>query len=1179
MYNLNVLELPLYGVNLIEASAGTGKTYTLIIIYLRLLLCLGSKSDFSRPLTVKEILVVTFTQSAAQELRHRIRENIRQFRLDCIRGYSSNFLFYKLLSKISNMSLAINQLFEAEKKIDQASIFTIHSFCQNILNHNTIELNMLFNTNIIDNETTLYQQVCTDFWRQNFYVLPLNIVSLIKEYWNDPNALLNDIFPYIYGSRPNFNNYDAHEEKKNIVTYYEKILIYINSVKKKWCENENSITVVINAYNINHRIYNKTNLMRWINIINRWATQPTINHTIPNELKRFRETELKIHNDHRFSYMYSLFHTIEKLYRQLSLFKELIFNIAINEVSNNLNDTRHSRSEITFNDLVNVLVTSLIKDKENKLSYTIRARYPVTIIDEFQDTDQQQFKIFHILYNNYLENGLILIGDPKQSIYAFRGADVFAYMKIRRTIYNRYNLNINWRSSSSIVNAINQLFQFIPNPFIFEDIPFIPSVAASRNSMYRFVINNQLQTAMCFWVHPDNLITIDNYKKAMARECATVLCNLLHEIYNETAWLEDGKHKRKLKISDIVVLVRNHEEASFIRAALSQVNISTVFLSNHKNIFETVESYELLLLLKAILFPKRHIICTALTTIFFGLNSAEIEKINNSESKWEKILEEFFEYYSIWKKKGVYLMIQKIIFSYKVPEKLLSTQRGEISLVNILHLGELLQNVSIQLQDEYSLIEWLTLKITQPKNKRASDQTLRLGNDYQSIKISTIHKSKGLEFPLIFLPFAADFNYKKNYFFHDRKSYETYFDFNISKSNLILADEERLAEDLRLLYVAITRSIYHCSIGIGSIVRRYKKQSSINDLHHSAVGYLIQKKSPGNIETLKKNLKKLSVCSNGDISFRVIPQFQKLDSYAPSIVSNQFLSVKKWEVSANYIPWNITSFSTLKNTSVDTCLGFQKQLDINKDIQLRGKNILLTPHTFPKGKVCGSFFHSIFEVLDFRKFVDMKWLRIHMERYNIDPIWRYVIREWIYIILNTPLDNENFTLSQIIDKNKKAEFKFYLPINTHLMPQELDRLCKCYDPLSRRSESLDFLGLTGMLQGFIDLIFYWNHRYYLLDYKTNWLGTNNNSYICSKIEQEMVKHHYELQYQLYTLALHRFLRSKLVSYDYEKDFGGVYYLFIRGMDGTSFSNGIYFFRPLSIFVSKLDSLFSGEQSK
>ncbi|WHL24848.1 MAG: exodeoxyribonuclease V subunit beta [Candidatus Blochmannia vicinus] len=1174
MYNLNVLELPLYGMHLIEASAGTGKTYTLIIIYLRLLLCLGSKSDFSRPLTVKEILVVTFTQSAVQELRYRIRENIRQFRLDCIRGCSSNFLFSKLLSKICNMSLAINQLSEAEKRINQASIFTIHSFCQNILNRNTIELNMLFNTNIIDNETTLYQQVCTDFWRQNFYVLPLNIVSLIKEYWNDPNALLNDIFPYIYGSRPNFYDYDEYEEKKNIITYYEQILIYINSVKKKWRENESSIIVVINAYNINRRVYNKKNLMRWISIINQWAEQLTINHIIPNELKRFRETELKVHNDHRFSHVYFLFHTIEKLYKQLSLFKALIFNIAINEVRNNLNDTQNLRSDITFNDLINVLVTSLIKDKENKLACIIRASYPVAIIDEFQDTDQQQFKIFYILYNNYSENGLILIGDPKQSIYAFRGADIFAYMKIRRTVYNKYNLNINWRSSSGIVNAVNKLFQFIPNPFVFEDIPFIPSVAASKNSMYRFVLNNQLQTSMCFWVHPDNLITIDDYKQAMARECAVVLCNLLHEIHNGTAWLEDEKHKRKLKISDIAVLVRSHEEASLIRAALSQVNISTVFLSDPKSIFETIESYELLLLLRAILFPKRHIICTALTTVFFGLNATEIEKINNNESKWEQILEEFVEYYSIWKKQGVYLMIQKIIFFYKVPEKLLSIQRGEISLVNILHLGELLQNVSIQLQDEYALIEWLILKTTQPKNKRVSDQTLRLGNNYQSIKISTIHKSKGLEFPLIFLPFAADFNYKKNNLFHDRKSYESYLDFNVSGLNSILADEERLSEDLRLLYVAMTRSIYHCSIGIGSVIRRYKKKSNINDLHHSALGYLIQKKTSGNVETLKKNLKRLSVCSNGDISFRVIPHFQKTCAYVPSIISNQFLSAKKWKVSSNYTPWSMTSFSALKNSAVETYLDYQKQLGTNKDTQFQKNDILLTPHTFPKGKVCGRFFHSIFEILDFKKFLDMKWLRIHMERYNIDPIWKYLIREWIYIILNTPLDNENLTLSQIIDENKKTEFKFYLPINTYLTPQELDCLCKYYDPLSRRSESLDFLGLTGMLQGFIDLIFYWNHRYYLLDYKTNWLGINNNSYVCSKIEQEMIKCRYELQYQLYTLALHRFLRNKLISYDYEKDFGGVYYLFIRGMDGTPFSNGIYFTRPLSIFISKLDDLFS-----
>ncbi|URJ23539.1 exodeoxyribonuclease V subunit beta [Blochmannia endosymbiont of Camponotus sp. C-003] len=1180
MYTLNVLDFPLYGINLIEASAGTGKTYTLIIIYLRLLLCLGSKSDFYRPLTVKEILVVTFTKSAVQELRHRIKEYIHQFRLDCMRGYSNNFLLSKLLLQIHNVDLAIHQLSEAEKKINQASIFTIHSFCQNILNYNTIELNMLFNTNIIDNETILYQQACTDFWRRHFYALPLNIASLIQEYWKDPNSLFNDIIPYIHRSRSSLHCYNCniHEDKKSIATYYGQILDYVDNVKKEWHKNKYNIITVVNSYDINRRIYNKNNLIRWTEKINQWVEQPTIDHTIPNDLQRFRVTELKIYNNsNKSNGVYALFDLVEKLYRQLSLFKTLIFEIAINEIRNDLNDIQYRRSEITLNNLVDVLSHHLVKDKKNKLAHMMRACYPVTLIDEFQDTDCQQFNIFSSLYDNNSENALILIGDPKQSIYAFRGADIFSYMKIRRTISNKYNLNINWRSSLSMVNAINQLFRSVSNPFIFEDIPFIPAVAASRNNMYRFLINNQSQTAMCFWLHPDEIVTIDDYKQSMAQECAAILYNLLNEIRNGTAWLENDKYKRKLEISDITVLVRNHEEASLMCSALSQLNISTVFLSNNKNIFETMESYELSLLLRSILFPEIHTISTALTTVFFGLNATDIESINNNEFKQERIFEEFFEYYSVWKKKGVYLMIQKIIFHYKVPEKLLSTRGGEISLINILHLSELLQDVAQQLQDENALMEWLMLKITQPKNKRISDQNLRLGSNHQLIKISTIHKSKGLEFPLIFLPFVADFNGVKNPFFHDRKSYKTHFNFNTSKSNLILADEERLSEDLRLLYVAVTRSIYHCSIGVGPVVRRrYKRKSNINDLHHSALGYLIQKKIAGNAVTLRKHLKNLSVYSNGDISFRIISKSQELFSNISPVVSNQFLCAKQWKTPSNFIPWNITSFSSLKHTDVDvtTCLDLDKQLDIREHVQSRNSDTPLTPHTFPAGKTCGSFFHSIFQILDFRKIVDIKWLCAHMVRYNIDPIWGFVVREWIYIVLNTPLNNDHLTLSQIIPNNKKTELKFYLSINTRLSSEELNCLCKKYDSLSCKSASLNFSDITGMLQGFIDLVFRWNHRYYLLDYKTNWLGKNNEDYVNSKITQEMVKHHYALQYQLYTLALHRFLRNRLVSYNYEKDFGGVYYLFIRGMDGSPLSNGIYFFRPLSTFINKLDNLFS-----
>lgn len=1183
MHELNVLNLPLQGVNLIEASAGTGKTYVVTILYLRLLLHLEKKSAFFRPLTIQEILVVTFTNAAAQSLRDRIQQNIRQFRLDCIRGYSDHDIFAKLLTQIHDINHAIHQLLEAETHINQASIFTIHGFCQRILSQHSIELNVLFNTFITNNEMKLYKQICIDFWTRRFHVLPLNILYLIQEYWIDSNALLQEIFPYIYGEKPTIKNSIFSVINEDIPAYYAQIIINIKNIKMQWHENAHNIATIINHYNINRKIYNIKNLNTWIDKINQWTQHPTKNHIIPHDLQRFRTSTLHAYNNHHHDKMYTcpLFDAIEKLYLQRISFKTLIFNIAINDIRTDLKKNKHITSELTFNDLINLLSSNLEQKKQNNLAHTIRTNYPITIIDEFQDTDQQQYKIFHMLYHNYTKNSLIFIGDPKQAIYSFRGADIFTYITARQTIFKKYTLSMNWRSSSNMINAINQLFQYKAHPFIFEDIPFIPATPTKYSNTYKFLINNRLQTAICFWVHPEKMVTINNYKTAMAQECAITLHNLLLAIQNKTAWIEKNNEKRILRASDITILVRNHKEASLMQTVLSKLNISTVFLSNQKNIFETAESYDLLLLLQAILFLDHKMICTALTTIFFTFNAANIEHINKHTLQLEKIINEFSEYYFIWKKKGIYSMICTILFKNKIPKILLSSKIGEDKLINILHLSELLQNISMELKDTYELMQWFLLKMTSTKHEHvSSEQLLRLNSNYQVIKISTIHKSKGLEFPLTFLPFMANFRFQQTPVFHDRRSYLTCLDFNqLTLSHKKLIDEERLSEDLRLLYVAITRSIYHCSIGIAPIIYKYKKKSNIHDLHRCALGYLIQKNIAGNSDFLRKNLEILSTRSYGDISFRYIKKSQKFPAILPITNNNKKnLLAKSWTISLDNKPWTITSYSQLKNSNTTTThYDLDKQFNTQKYLHHTINDIQLTPHTFPQGKVCGNFFHHLFALLDFTQPISQTWLTTQIKKYYFDPHWNIIIQKWIHTVINTPLNQKNLTLSQINHTNKKTELEFYLPINTDLTAKQLDLLCKNYDSLSAKSPKLVFTKIKGMLQGFIDLIFFWNKKYYLLDYKTNWLGENFNAYTYSNMEQEMIKQCYMLQYQFYTLALHRFLRHRVTSYDYKKDFGGIYYLFIRGMDGTKLSNGIYFIPPLSpIFIKKIDNLFFGK---
>lgn len=586
------------------------------------------------------------------------------------------------------------------------------------------------------------------------------------------------------------------------------------------------------------------------------------------------------------------------------------------------------------------------------------------------------------------------------------------------------------------------------------------------------------------------------------------------------------------------------------------------------------------------MYPTRSTICTAFTTIFCKSNAKYIEKIyNNDPYQWTQILEEFYEYYVIWKKHGILSMIQKIIFRHKVPEILLTIHTGKNSLINILHLGELLNNISQKMHNEYELIQWLESKITNSHNQHElSDYALRFNYDYNSIKISTIHKSKGLEFPITILPFLASFKYNKKILFHNQESFTSSY-INQSKSPLEepSLDIKCLSEDLRLLYVAITRSIYHCSIGIAPIIHKSRSiisQNTITDLHRSALGYLIQNKTPSTSQELMQYLKILHKKSNGDISFRLISNKQNISSDSTKTLINSNLSYKKWDSLQYHYNnhWRITSYSELINNytnSIQLDLHELFNINLNHNFLESEEHILTsqTVHNFPKGKIYGTFFHNLFKTIDFKKPINTRWIKKQMILYNINLKWASTLNQWIYTIFNTPLNKFNLTLSRINFNNKQTEFKFHLNISANVTAQELNCLRKYYDPLSSKSSKLIFSKITGMLTGFIDLIFYWNHKYYLLDYKTNWLGENNTFYIQSNIEQEIIKHHYDLQYQLYTLALHRFLQHRIISYDYEKNFGGIYYLFIRGMDGISYKNGIYFCRPSWEFIKKLDNLF------
>ncbi|MGL9769417.1 MAG: exodeoxyribonuclease V subunit beta [Sodalis sp. (in: enterobacteria)] len=1170
---LDPLTLPLQGTHLIEASAGTGKTYTIVTLYLRLLLGLRGASAFSRPLSVEEILLVTFTEAATEELRGRIKDNIHQLRLACIRGKSDDPLLAALLAQLDNHRLAALHLLTAERQMDEASIFTIHGFCQRILNYKVIESGMFFKKTFLEEEKVLRQQVSADFWRRHCYPLPLEVARMVQQYWEGPENLLAELCPYLQGELPEVHA--PPELSESILARHARIIADINDLKRQWSAAAAEIPAIFNAHKLDRRIYSSKNLLSWLAKINLWAEQPTVDYQVPDEMKRFTNAVLARKTTAGDPPYHTLFFAVQAFYQHKTSLRDLIFTMALVEIRQGLKQEKWRRAELGFDDLLSHLEQALAGHSGEALAESVRLRYPVAMIDEFQDTDLQQYHIAWRIYGAKPDCALLLIGDPKQAIYAFRGADIFTYMRARSEVDAHYTLNTNWRSTPGMINAVNQLFQSLSAPFIFSAIPFLPATAAEVNACLRLLVKREPQPALRVWLQPGNGVGVSEYQQCMAQQCAVTICNWLHAAHAGEAWLESRRGRKPLQASDITVLVRNKYEAILIRDALVSLMIPAVYLSNLDSVFDTSEARELLWVLQAVLTPEKDtVLRTALATTLLGFDAIAIYALNNDENSWEQRVEEFAGYRHHWQKNGVLPMLRQMMINYRIAENLLASQGGERRLTDILHLGELLQEASTQLENEYALVRWLALQIASP-NPQAANQQLRLENDRHLVKIITIHKSKGLEFPVVFLPFIANFRVQKRPLFHDRKVYRASLDLRAARESLQLAEEERLAEDLRLLYVALTRSIYHCSLGIAPLYRGNRKKIGASDLHLSALGYLIQQGQNGDANDLREQLATLVNRAGSDI---VLCEVQPVSAQPLKVTPplTQALSARCWSEPASD-PWRVTSYSELqRHGSNSVVMKLQPRLDM--DTLGEGKQqetLQLTPHTFPRGTKPGMFLHGLFEKLDFNQPLDLQWLSEQLAQNGIDASWLMVMTEWMEKIITMPLDNGSLSLARLTPDSRRAELKFYLPVDALVQAPDLDQICKYYDPLSARCPPLDFPQIKGMLKGFIDLVFRWRGRYYLLDYKSNWLGEESVAYTQPAMEQAIIDHRYDLQYQLYTLALHRYLRHRLTDYHYSRDFGGVYYLFLRGVDLMQSKNGIYYCCPDSALIDEIDSLFTG----
>ncbi|MCW8996660.1 MAG: exodeoxyribonuclease V subunit beta, partial [Psychromonas sp.] len=968
---------------------------------------------------------------------------------------------------------------------------------------------------------------------------------------------------------------------------YEASLQAIEELKQSWLKDEDDYLDIISHSDVSKRSYSKKNLPAWLAEVSEWAAQSSYSLSLPKNLVKFSQKTLDEKTPQGATPTHAVFSQIEALLEEDLSLKNTLLIKATHWVRAHLQTTKQMQMLLGFDDLLTRLDSALQHSENNHLAAQIKAAYPIALIDEFQDTDPVQYRIFQRIYQlgetqtaTDKSSGMFMIGDPKQAIYSFRGADIFTYMQARKNVNAHYSLDYNYRSSEEMIDAANAFFAYSPAPFIYnDDIPFI-AVKAPEIKRKKLVIDNKDdlgKTALQF-IHPVGGENTQGFKASITTACVNEIKTILQLAQQGKAYLQDVQgEKRALRANDIAILVRTGKEAAEIRKALLSENINSVYLSLKESVYSTPLAEDLLRILQACLTPENErLLRSAVACKLFALSPAQIHQLLSDSNLWEEKIAQFMEYRAVWKKAGVLAMLHKLFHEQRISAHLLNSAQGERALTDVLHLAELLQKNSVEYDGHFALLRWFSQQINQA-NGDAKEQKQRLESEKDLVQVSTLHKSKGLEYDIVFMPFVGLYQKVRDCLYHDPdRAQQLIYDLDCSSSHMQLSEKEQLAEDLRLLYVGLTRSVYRCYIGIGSYRTGRVKNSP---LAKSALGYICLQGNKdllaGDTDLLNSLLDKMSQTSE-NISVRSTPAaadspYQVVQDTAtlqePALFTTQ--------IEKNY--W-VSSYSSLSRFHSVATTEENARVENQEVVQRLDSPPVKSPFSFPKGAKHGSFLHKLFELIDFQQ-ADHESLsaflsaQLQQHFYDEPELWGEVIATWIEHILDHELDT-GIKLALLAASQKKIEMQFFINMQLIHAPQ-VNKLLQRYDPLSARAGELQFQSVQGFLKGFIDLTFELNGKYYILDYKSNYLGDSLDDYNQQNIEAAMIEHRYDFQYQLYTLALHRFLKSRLADYDYHTHIGGVFYTFLRGMQGDN-QFGVYFNKPDFALIDGLDKLFSGQ---
>ncbi|MGF6206290.1 exodeoxyribonuclease V subunit beta [Pseudomonas frederiksbergensis] len=1206
------LAFPLRGSQLIEASAGTGKTFTISALYLRLVLGHGGESTgFGRELLPPQILVVTFTDAATKELRERIRTRLAEaarFFRDEIPAPDGLIAELREQFLPEQWSGCANRLDIAAQWMDEAAVSTIHSWCQRMLREHAFDSGSLFTQTLETDHSDLLGEVLRDYWRLFCYPMQGDALNWVRGNWGGPAALLPRVRGLFASERDSVEGKEPAELIAECLLERRSALLELKMPWRQWADELLAICHQgVASKSVDGRKMQARYFEPWFEKIKAWAEDEALEQLdigtgftrlTPDGMAEAWKGEAPRHPG--LDAMPGLKVSLDGLPTP----DAAVLQHAAQWVGARFEEEKRRRAEMGFDDMLLRLDAALQSDGGERLATLIREQFPVALIDEFQDTDPVQYRIFESIYrieDNNPECGLFLIGDPKQAIYAFRGADIYTYLRARQATTGRlHTLGTNFRSSHGMVDAVNHVFARAESreagrgAFLFREkngdnpVPFLPVASQGRKEVLQ--VEGQSVPALNIWhLSADQPLSGVVYRQQLAAACASEITALLNGGQQGRAgFIQDGKDFRGLLPADIAILVRDGKEAQAVRGELSARGVRSVYLSDKDSVFAAQEAHDLLTWLKACAEPDvERPLRAALACITLNLSLAELEQLNRDELAWEARVMQFRRYREIWRKQGVLPMLRRLLHDFQLPQALITRSDGERVLTNLLHLSELLQQAAAELDGEQALIRHLSEHLAL-SGQAGEEQILRLESDEQLVKVVTIHKSKGLEYPLVFLPFICSAKpvdgSRLPLHYHDATG-KAQVTLRPTPELIAQADDERLAEDLRLLYVALTRAQHACWLGVTDL-KRGNNNSSV--LHLSALGYLL---GGGAMLAESAGLKRWLEDLQQDcpaLSYAEMPE-ATTEHYHPPRNEATLLAplVPKRKASEN---WWIASYSALRigdSMSVGTDeapespqaqkLFDDERLDPEapREVVTGGADI----HRFPRGPNPGTFLHGLLEWAGDEGFSatpkaveDAVARRCNRRGWEG---WIITLSDWLQHLLKSPMHigggQPPVVFEQLTQYRVEMEFWF---ASHKVDVLKLDELVRQYTHKGVARVAAEPVMLNGMFKGFIDLTFEHDGRYYVADYKSNWLGVDDAAYTEQAMEQSILDNRYDLQYVLYLLALHRQLKARLPDYDYDRHIGGALYLFLRGTRAAS--QGVYFARPPRELIERLDRLFQGK---